>query len=180
VAAEPRRERAKKPRPKAELNEAALEEAALSYLNRFDCSVEKLKKQLVAVVKRRGGEPAQFKSHIAALLERYQRSGLLNDERFAARLTMRLRERGASRRAILMKLRLRGVPASVAEASVGSGREGELESAKAYARRRRLGPHRPETEREANRRRDLAALARAGFDHDTAVRAIGYGADDDF
>ncbi len=180
MAAESERRRSKAPRPQPELSEAALDEAALSYLNRFDCSVEKLKKQLIAVVRRRGGEPAKFKGAIASLLQRYQRSGLLNDERFAARLATRLRERGASRRAILMKLRLRGIASSVAEATVGGGREGELESAKAYARRRRLGPHRPEAEREANRRRDLAALARAGFDHDTAIRAIGYGADDDF
>lgn len=180
MAAESGEKGARKPKRKAELSEAALDEAALSYLNRFDCSVAKLKKQLVSVVRRRGGEPAAFMGHISALLERYQRSGLLNDERFAARLATRLRERGGSRRAILLKLRLRGVTASVAEASAGSEREGELESAKAYARRRRLGPHRPEAEREANRRRDLAALARAGFDHETAIRAIGYGADDDF
>lgn len=180
MAAETRRERAKKPRPKPELNEAALEEAALSYLDRFDCSAAKLKKQLVAVVRRRGGEPAQFKTHIETLLDRYQRSGLLNDERFAARLAARLRERGASRRAILLKLRLRGIAANVAEASVGSERQSELESAKAYARRRKLGPHRPEAERAVNRQRDLAALARAGFDHETAIRAIAYGAEDDF
>jgi hypothetical protein len=31
-----------------------------------------------------------------------------------------------------------------------------------------------------NRRRDLAALARQGFDHDTASRALGHGTDDDF
>lgn len=180
MAAETRRAGAKKPRPQPELNEAALDEAALSYLNRFDCSVAKLKKQLVTVVRRRGGEPAQFKRYIEALLERYQRSGLLNDERFAARLAARLQERGASRRAILLKLRLRGIANHVAEASVGGGREGELESAKAYARRRKLGPHRPEAERAENRRRDLAALARAGFDHETATRALNYGADDDF
>jgi len=180
VAAETRRERAKKPRQPPELSEASLEEAALSYLNRFDCSVAKLKKQLASVVRRRGGEPAQFKRFIEGLLERYQRSGLLNDERFAARLAARLQERGASRRAILLKLRVRGIASNVAEASVGGGREGELESAKAYARRRKLGPHRPEAERAENRRRDLAAMARAGFDHETAIRAMSLGADDDF
>jgi regulatory protein len=47
-------------------------------------------------------------------------------------------------------------------------------------RRRRLGPHRPEAERQENRRRDLAALARQGFDHETAIRALGHGSDDEF
>jgi regulatory protein len=68
----------------------------------------------------------------------------------------------------------------VAEASVATSPRAELEAARAYVRRRRLGPHRPESERLENRRRDLAALARHGFDHETAVRALGYGGDDDF
>jgi regulatory protein len=168
------------PRPKAELDAAGLEEAALSYLNRFDCSAARLKKQLASVVRRRGADITKFRPQIDALVERYQSSGLLNDERFAARLATRLRERGASRRAILMKLRLRGITSTVAEASVDVKRDSELESARAYARRRRLGPHRPEAERAANRRKDLAALARAGFDHETAVRALGLGGEDDF
>jgi regulatory protein len=40
------------------------------------------------------------------------------------------------------------------------------------ARRRRLGPYRPEADREARREKDLAALARAGFGYDIARTVI--------
>ena len=104
----------------------------------------------------------------------------MNDERFAENLSGRLKARGGSRRAIVQKLRQRGITSGVAEASVPRSPAAELEAARAFVRRRRLGPYRPEAERLENRRRDLAALARTGFDHETAVRALGYGGDDEF
>jgi len=51
--------------------------------------------------------------------------------------------------------------------------QSELEAAQAFARRRRLGPHRKPETREAFRRKDLMAMARAGFNYDTASRVVG-------
>ncbi|HET9953095.1 MAG TPA: RecX family transcriptional regulator [Polyangiaceae bacterium] len=57
----------------------------------------------------------------------------------------------------------------------------ELEAAREFVRKRRIGPHRPEPERAPNRRKDLAKLARAGFDFDTACSALGgHFSEDDF
>lgn len=169
-----------KTRGKGPLERADLEAVALSYLNRFDCSVSKLRTHLRQTVRRRGGDQAELEAHIGVLLERYQASGLLNDTRFAENLASRLSERGGSRRAVVQKLRQRGIESGVAEASVPTTPGAELEAARAYVRRRKLGPHRPEAERLENRQRDLAALARRGFDHETAIRALGYGRNDDF
>jgi regulatory protein len=167
-------------RPAKPLEPPDLEAAALRYLNRFDCSVQKLRTHLRQVVRRRGGDPAELEPHVDVLLARYQASGLLNDERFAENLAERLKSRGGSRRAIVQKLRQRGITSGVAEASVPASPSAELEAARAFVRRRRLGPFRPEAERLENRRRDLATLARTGFDHETAIRALGYGRDDEF
>jgi len=169
-----------KTRSQKPLEPADLEAAALRYLNRFDCSVQKLRTHLRQTIRRRGGDAAELERHLEVLLERYQASGLLNDERFAENLSGRLKARGGSRRAIVQKLRQRGITSGVAEASVPRSPAAELEAARAFVRRRRLGPYRPEAERLENRRRDLAALARTGFDHETAVRALGYGGDDEF
>jgi regulatory protein len=169
-----------KARSQKPLEPSDLEAAALRYLNRFDCSVQKLRTHLRQAVRRRGGDTAELERHLEMLLERYQASGLLNDERFAGNLAERLKARGGSRRAIVQKLRQRGITSGVAEASVPPSPGAELEAARAFVRRRRLGPYRPEAERLENRRRDLAALARTGFDHETAVRALGYGGEDDF
>ena len=141
--------------------------------------MQKLRTHLRQTARRRGGDQLLLESHAEVLLERYQASGLLSDERFAGNLAERLQGRGGSRRAVVQKLRQRGIPSSLAEASVKKTPGGELEAARAYVKRRRLGSFRPETEQLENRRRDLAALARTGFDHETALRALGYGRDDE-
>jgi SOS response regulatory protein OraA/RecX len=74
-----------KARPKGPLEPAELEARALSYLNRFDCSVQKLRTHLRQVIRRREGDREELEQKLEALLERYQASGLLNDERFAGR-----------------------------------------------------------------------------------------------
>ncbi len=63
--------------------------------------------------------------------------------------------------------------------SLEGAEEGEAEwnAALAYARRRRLGGFRPDRglsqdEARARRDKDIAAMARAGFDLDTARRVI--------
>jgi len=157
-----------------------LEEAALRYLNRFDCSASKLKTHLGALIRRRGGDSNALGAHVDALLERYRASGMLDDARFAENLSASLKSRGKSRRAIVAKLRVRGISSSIAETAVPKSSASELEAAEALVKRRRLGRFRPEAERQEYRRKDLAALARAGFDHEVAVRALGAGRDDDF
>jgi len=156
-----------------------LEGAALRYLERFDCSVERLRKVLmerVAKAARLGAPGAEEAPAIVLeLLTRYQGSGLINDQRFAKNFAERQRDRGASRRMIEQKLRARGISAEVVQELMpreGSA-QSELEAAQAFARRRRLGPHRKPETREAFRRKDLMAMARAGFNYDTASRVVG-------
>lgn len=161
------------------LTPEALEAAALRYLNRFDCSVGKLRSHLASLVRKRGGD-GSLAAHVESLLERYRASGVLDDTRFAENLAERLKGRGASRRMVEQKLRARGISRDVAAEVTRASPGSDLEAARAFVRKRRLGPHRPEAERAANRRRDLAALARQGFDHDVATRALGFGSDDDF
>jgi regulatory protein len=161
------------------VSRAALEAAALRYLERFDCSVARLKKVLSERVSKatRAGDPdaAAAPAHIDQILERYQASGLIDDRRFASHFAERQHERGSSRRMIERKLRARGIPAELVEQILprAESAQSELEAAHAFARRRRLGPHRKPEQREAFRRKDLMALARAGFDYDTAARVVG-------
>jgi regulatory protein len=167
------------------VSRAGLEAAALRYLERFDCSVARLKKVLterVAKASRMGvAEAATAPAIIAQILERYQASGLINDQRFAQNFAERQRDRGASRRMIEQKLRLRGISSELVQQILprGESAKNELEAAQAFARRRRLGPHRKPDVRAAFRHKDLAALARAGFDYDTATRVVGNSSSED-
>jgi regulatory protein len=180
---------ARKKRPKEReriaVSAASLGEVALSYLNRRDASREKLVQHLEQWIRRRGApaDPVEARPLIEDLAARYQASGLINDDRLAQNALASLRARGASSRAIAHKLRARGVQSSVIDATLSAekreSRSAELDAACALVKKRRLGSLRPDAERAANRRRDLATLARAGFDFDTARRALGVGADED-
>lgn len=174
-----RGQRKSKQRARVAVSVSSLSTAALSYLNRRDASREKLVKHLEQWIRRRGTpeDPAPARPLIQELASRYQASGLINDDRLAQNALGSLRARGASSRAIAYKLRARGVDASVIDSTLATekreSRGAELDAACALVKKKRLGSMRPEPERAAHRRKDLAALARAGFDFDTARRALG-------
>jgi len=181
----PKPERAERARRPPNVTRAGIEAAALRYLERFDCSVARLRKVLserVAKAARAGvAEAAEAPAIIEELLARYQSSALIDDQRFAKNFAARQRDRGMSRRMIEQKLRARGITAEVLQELLPRTESAatELEAAHAFARRRRLGPHRKPELREAYRRKDLMAMARAGFNYDTASRVVGNGSSSD-
>jgi regulatory protein len=186
-AAEPakrasRDQRAKPNQAPEPLTRQKVEQMALAYVNRFDCTASKLKQHLAARVRKLGGDEAAA-AWIAELVERYSGSGVLDDARFAKNLAANLARRGKSSRAISQKLTLRGVPSDVTSELLSSRKQeepgAELEAARAYARRRRLGAHRPPEQRDQYRQKDLASLARQGFGFDIARQALGPGASTD-
>ncbi len=75
---------------------------------------------------------------------------------------------------IEQKLRARGITSEVVEQLMprNESAHSELEAAVAFAKRRRLGPHRKPETRAEFRRKDLMTLARAGFNYETAQRAL--------
>lgn len=172
----PKLERAARP---PNVTRAGIEAAALRYLERFDCSAARLRKVLterVAKAARAGvAEASAAPVIIEELLARYQSSGLIDDQRFAKNFAARQRDRGMSRRMIEQKLRARGIGADVLSELLprAESAASELEAARAFARRRRLGPHRKPELRDEYRRKDLMALARAGFNYDIASRVVG-------
>jgi regulatory protein len=170
----------KQPEP---LTRLKLEQMALAYVNRFDCTATKLKRHLAERVRKQGGHE-DAEAWIAELVERYLGSGVLNDARFAKNLATQLTTRGKSSRMISQKLAMRGVPSEVAQELMTARRQdepnAELDAARAFARKRRLGPYRDAEERAEYRQKDLASLARQGFSFDTAKKALAtLGVDDD-
>jgi regulatory protein len=167
---------------RAPLTRLKVEQMALAYVNRFDCTASKLRRHLAERVKKQGGDE-NAEAWIAELVERYQGSGVLNDARFAKNLASQLTTRGKSSRMISQKLAMRGVPSEVAQELMTARRQdepnAELDAARAFAKKRRLGPHRDPEKRAEFRQKDLAALARQGFSFDTANKALGADSSDD-
>ena len=150
------------------LDAALLERWALAYLGRFASSAENLRRVLLRRVRRHGAgadeQPERSGPLIDALIARYLEAGLLDDMAYAAARAQARHRRGESLSRIRAGLAAKGIAAPVAAAAVGGLREAvretDLVAACAFARRRRLGPYRRGI---ADRSRDLAAFARAGF-----------------
>lgn len=161
-----------------------LERAALHYLERFAASSANLRRVLkgrILRARRAGGEvPDEPDAMVEEVIAKLVRLNLIDDTAFAMSRGAALRRRGGSARQIRGKLKLAGIDGgTIAEALESADAErgetaerGEMRAALRLAQRRRLGPYRPAGERAELRRRDLAALARAGFSLDVARRIV--------
>ncbi len=129
-----------------------------------------------------GGSDEDAAASVEAIIQRFLRAGLLDDRAYAEARAASLHRRGASLRAIRLKLSQKGIDAETADAALDSlrrtlaedatpGAEPDLQAALNYARRRRLGPFRSKDRAEYHDR-DLAALGRQGFSYDIARRII--------
>src|SRR3981189_3497229 len=151
----------------AAIGPALLEKWALGYLERFACSAENLRRGLHRRGRRRPGDNETVQRAVVlidALVERYRRSGLIDDAAYAAARARGRLARGEPLRRIAAGLAAKGIAAEERARALASLRETapapDLAAACAFARRRRLGPYRRGT---GDRARELAAFARAGF-----------------
>jgi len=155
--------------------QARLREAALAYLERYESSVQSVRRTLRRRVERwamKDGVSVDEGSYeaIEAVIEDLRRAGLIDDARYAEMKARSLFNSGRSGRAIGAYLAQRGLSSAViGEALERRAEEAEnpeepdLEAARRFARKKRLGPHRPAEQRVEKRERDMAALGRAGF-----------------
>ncbi|MFZ5792772.1 MAG: RecX family transcriptional regulator [Pseudomonadota bacterium] len=152
----------------------ALEAAALDYLARYAASTGAVRRVLERRIRRRAAddeEAAQARATLETVLAKLVRQGFLDDRRYAAAKAESLARQGRSQRWIRARLAAEGVAPDLIRAALARLAEGvpqpDLAAAIAFARRRRLGPFRPESQRPAMETKDRAALARAGFDYRT-------------
>ena len=157
-----------------------LENVALWYLQRFAASSESLRRVLLRRVEKSARAHDTDRTEGAAMVEdiiaRFRETSLLDDRVYAEGRTRSLHRRGIPARGVRARLMAKGVAAEDIEAALVTLAEEtphpDRAAAVAYARRRRIGPWRSADDREIYRDRDLAALARQGFDYDTARRVI--------
>jgi regulatory protein len=159
------------------LTAASLENAALYYLERFGTSADNLRRVLLRRVERSARIHDTDRQAGAALVDeliaRYRASGLLDDRTYAEGRAASLHRRGVPAHGIRQRLRAKGVGDDDITAALQALADGTAEAAAVnLARRRRLGPFRDPARRAGLRDKDLAAMARAGFDLDTARRVI--------
>ena len=160
-----------------------LQNAAVFYLERYASSAEGLRRVLRRRVSTARMLDAPVMDNvdeaIEAVVQKFVTAGLLDDRAFAQTKARSLHRRGMSSRLTRQRLEVAGVgredvdKAMVAlddELGTDPARR-EMQAAVALARRRRLGPFRMK-DREENKARDLASMARAGFAYDLARKVI--------
>jgi regulatory protein len=160
----------------------AWHEAALAYLGRFASSAENMRRVLrrraMREARRNGGTPdwASLEPVIETVIERLARAGLIDDASYAGLRTETLNRRGEPARRIRARLTAKGVARDAIDEALDDLKsrdpDADFRAACRLVLRRRLGPCRSGSARAAARARDLAALARAGFDYATARRVL--------
>ena len=163
------------------LSEAGLRRKVQHHLGRYWPSVAQMRRVLMRHIDRNirrwGGDRELAESLVEPLLTELVESGGLDDFAFSRAWVEQLDRKGSSRRAIFAKMREKGIGRDLVQNELerieGHGSERELWRAIVYARRRRLGPARFDPLHRAERRKkDMAAMARAGFSYGIVVQVI--------
>ena len=159
----------------------SLENAGSYYLQRFSSSSENFRRVMMRRVTRSVEyhntnleEGAKF---VEQLISRFIKMGLLNDLQFAQIRVGNLRRRGLSERIIRAKLMERGFSVGVINEGLdfldSDKEDPELAALIIFSRKRRLGPFRETLEKRNDfREKDMAKLARAGFNYNIARKVI--------
>jgi regulatory protein len=156
--------------------EALLHDAALTHLSRYGATQAGLLRVLDRRIARwaasEAGDPEQAAAARQAarrVVARLAESGAVDDAAFAQARVRSLRRSGKSGRAIGAHLAAKGVSQ---EMTPDLGGTDDLGAAVIHLRRRRLGPFRTKDPLPETGKRELAALARAGFPHQVASAAL--------
>jgi len=162
-----------------------LHEAALAHLARYGTT----RVGLIRVLDRRvdrwaravgDAEPeviAECRRAARAVAAKLVELGLVDDSAFAASRARSLTRAGRSQRAVAAHLGARGVDGEIVRAALPQDPEMELAACLALTKRRRIGAFR-RPDAEPNEPRELGMLARAGFGHDVASRALEMAAEE--
>jgi|GEM_PF-610142 len=181
-----RRKRVKIPTPDS------LSNIALYYLSRFAASEASLRRVLQNRIRRAQMAHPDFAADkskqeslaraIDKIVDDHKKTGVLNDEAYAAMKVSSLRSKGRGNRRIALRLKQKGIAGDIVEAALkpGDGEEdAERKAALTFARKRKLGPYRPPAQNPdkklevAQKRKDIAALSRAGFGYDIVKEILG-------
>ena len=167
-------ERAKKPRPP--LTPETLERLALHYVGRYATTRAKLKTYLARKVKERGWEGAR--PDLDALAERLSKLGYVDDAAFAASRAASMQRRGYGERRVTEAFRAAGIAEADGADAMAQTRDGALEAAIRFARRKRIGPFAATKPDQHAARKAFAAMMRAGHSFEIARRVLEASAED--
>ena len=174
------RRKAERAQPKP-LDVAALERMALRYVERFATTRGRLTDYLMRKIRERGwdGGSTAAAADPAELAQRMADLGYVDDRAFAEQRAAAMQRRGLGARRVAGAFREAGIDEGDAESVAPAIANRAVESALAFARRKRIGPYgNGEGDRKLHDKQ-LAAMMRAGHKFDLARRIIAAPPSDD-
>ncbi len=175
----PEEEQKKRKRPAKKITPQRLKNIGLYYLKRFESSVENLRSVLQKRVNQYARENPDFNKEeayqwVENVLTEFEKLHYLDDERFTEIKVRHYLAVGKPARYIQNKLREKGIANAQIEEMLDDFGYNPQEMALKLAKRKKIGPFRPDEEtRKLNRQKDMAALIRAGFDYDVVSEIMG-------
>lgn len=171
----------------------SLRNAALFYLSRYAASSGTLRRVLQNRIRRAALRNSAFAADHAAqtalqaaidtIIADLSKQNILQDETYASMKAASWRRSGLSQQRIKQKLHLQGITTAQAARALAAidadADDADLLAARRLAKRKRLGPFRARPADLAQQRKDIAALARAGFSLTIARQVIGAALDDE-
>ena len=155
--------------------ESYLTNSGKYYLERFAASTEQFRRTMTRKIRKScAAHPDQSVdvclSTLDTVITKFQNIGFLNDAGYANGLSHSLKNRGWPRGRIIQRLKEKGISAELIEQAVPAP-EGsdDLIDALVWIKRKKLGSF---ALREKSFEKSLAALGRAGFDYNSANRAL--------
>ena len=156
-----------------------LKDLAYSYLEKYSPSKQQLKVYLLKkyLTKIKGTKSKkEVTSIIDQIVSNLEKNKYLNDEMYADSKARMFLRRGYSLNKINQSLRNKGIQDEYVKKSIDKIKENEIEpdfvSALKLCKRRRIGPLRPESNRELFYKKDMGILARGGFSFDLSKRVL--------
>jgi len=156
-----------------------LRDLAYSYLEKYSPSKQQLKVHLLKkyLTKIKGTKSKKEVSNIIdEIILGLERNKILNDELYSDSKARMFLRRGYSLNKINQSLRNKGIETKYIKQSIDKIKEDEIEpdfvSALKLCKRRRIGPLRPEANRELFYKKDMGILARGGFSFELSKRVL--------
>ena len=160
------------------LDAAALERLALRYVERFATTRARLAAYLQRKIRERGWDGVS--ADTAALVEKLAELGYIDDRAFGEARAAAMGRRGLGKRRVTGALHQDGIDEADSAAIVPAVEERAVETALAFARRKRIGPFALVRAERPVREKQIAAMIRAGHDFALARRIVGMAPDEIF
>ena len=156
-----------------------LKDLAYSYLEKYSPSKQQLKIYLLKkyLTKIKGSKSKkEVTSIIDEIIMNLEKNKIVNDELYSDSKARMFLRRGYSLNKINQSLRHKGIDSKYIKQSIDKIKEDQIEpdfvSALKLCKRRRIGPMRPQANRELFYKKDMGILARGGFSFDLSKRVL--------